>query len=88
MRKPITKKLGKRAGTCWCCGTRTDISLHHVIPRKLSHYKNLQIPLCRKHHDMVEEFWRKQNPKIVKCDKCGNKVPVIKKFEWKEEENG
>lgn len=47
---------------CALCGRKEHIHIHHIIPYRLTQdngYENL-IPLCAKHHKMVESIFVKQ----------------------------
>ena len=39
---------------CWLCGTKENITLHHVIPLKKVPKNNFTIPLCEEHHINIE----------------------------------
>jgi endogenous inhibitor of DNA gyrase (YacG/DUF329 family) len=41
---------------CAICGTSKKINIHHIIPYRLTHDNSVEnlIPLCRRHHKIVE----------------------------------
>ena len=39
---------------CWLCGTKENITLHHVLPQEKVPKNRFKIPLCNKHHIDVE----------------------------------
>ena len=44
---------------CAVCGTTKDIHIHHIIPYRFTQDNGVDnlIPLCRRHHKMIEETW-------------------------------
>ena len=46
---------------CALCGKKTMLNIHHIIPYRLTQDNSLEnlIPLCRKHHKIVESYFTK-----------------------------
>ncbi len=44
----------KRFESCWVCGTRDDMTQHHLQRRRHRSNNLGSIPLCEKHHKNVE----------------------------------
>lgn len=36
--------------TCWRCGNKKHLTMHHIIPKALEPNVNLKIPLCKNCH--------------------------------------
>ena len=39
---------------CWLCGTKENITFHHVIPQEKAPKNRFKIPLCNEHHIVIE----------------------------------
>lgn len=52
----VKRKYFSGVNYCAICGTTHDIHIHHIIPYRLTQDNELDnlIPLCRKHHKIVE----------------------------------
>lgn len=47
--------------TCWLCGKDFDITQHHMLPPALNPIKNIEVPLCKKCHNKVHNYYGKHN---------------------------
>lgn len=62
--KKVRQEALKRAPFCAICGTLQRLDVHHITPYRLTHdnkQTNL-IPLCKKHHKMVETIHHDLGP--------------------------
>ena len=52
----VKKEYFNGTNFCALCGTTKDINIHHIIPYRLTKDNSVNnlIPLCRKHHRIVE----------------------------------
>jgi hypothetical protein len=55
----IKRKHFRGVQFCAICGTTKNIHIHHIIPFRFTQDNGLDnlIPLCRKHHTIVEHIW-------------------------------
>lgn len=54
----VKKQYFNKINFCAICGTTLNIHIHHIIPYRLSHDNGVDnlIPLCNKHHKMIEDL--------------------------------
>jgi len=68
--RPTRNQFIKKFDSCECCGSKTDLNVHHVYPVRWYPYLELEpynlITLCRKHHFDYGHFrnWQKWNPDV------------------------
>jgi hypothetical protein len=43
-------------GACFQCGSTVNITRHHVIARELNPLRNVTIPLCQEHKDIMHHI--------------------------------
>lgn len=55
----VKKKYFSGVQFCAICGTTKNIHIHHIIPYRFTQDNGVDnlIPLCRKHHKMIECLW-------------------------------
>ena len=52
----LVRVLDNRLNSCWLCGSKKDITFHHIKPRKKYPKNNCKITLCRSCHNKIELF--------------------------------
>ena len=54
--KQTLEIFGYKFKLCWLCGKKTDITQHHIKSIKKHGRNCYKIPLCEKHHQLIENI--------------------------------
>jgi hypothetical protein len=60
---------------CLMCGSTKDLTLHHVIPKSMLPKRNVLVPLCVEHKDLVHPIVKQ----IYLPKKLRHKISKVKK---------